>query len=870
LAGRREQIRQRHDAGAKGGEIAAEFTELIDGVIARLVRSALDDMGRTAAGDFESNFAIVATGGYGRGELAPFSDIDLLLLYQPEVTGTAERFAERFVQDIWDSRLELGHSVRTIAECTRLARGDVSIHTALLEARHVVGSPYLTGALNEATARLTERRRGDRFIAAAAAARATEQAKFGSTVHLLEPDVKKTKGGLRELHLFRWVAHAKHRTADIERLELAGALSDEDAAMLRDARQFVLRVRNELHFQAGRAQDTLGWDEQIRIARRFGYNDRPGELAVEQFMRDYYRHTTGIADVVNRFVTRSRSHGHFARWFRPVLARGVGDGLVISMGEIAATEPARHRLVADLSHTMQLFRLAQTHRCRIEYETFERVRQHAADPNGSVPPAAIATFLDMLREPVYLSETLEQLHAARILERLLPDFRHAYCRIQFNQYHKYTIDEHTLLAVAKAAALHGDGGPFGRAYAEIRHKEILHLALLLHDLGKGHTEDHSELGRRIAQRTAAEFGLDASHGDTLAFLVHQHLLMSALAFTRDITDPALVDRFARDVGTPERLRLLYVLTVCDIQAVGPEAWTTWKADLLSELYGRTMEQLTGERPLLHPEERVAAARAAVRQRAGTALPIDWLAPHLAAMPASYLLATPVESIVEHLGMLHQLPPREVRAAGRWDPANGTVEFTICTYDDLTPGIFSKIAGVLAAKGLQILGAQISTHHDGAVLDRFQVVDYDYAAGPPRERLDDISKTIRRVLLGEQTVQSLFQSHRRVGSRHAPTAPPVQPTEVRIDNDTSDGSTIVEVFAADRQGLLFVITHTLFQLGLSVSLSKITTRLDQILDVFYVTDPCGQKITGERRLEQVRSRLIAAIERFEQTGEFPLE
>lgn len=866
LAGERRRVRDLHRFPSSGAKVVEQLTCLVDDVVARLVRAALDDMGQSAAIEFESCVAVVALGGYGRAELSPYSDIDLLVLYDSRAHAAISAFARRLVQDVWDSGLQLGHAVRTRAECTQAARGDVSIHTALLEARHVVGSPFLTASLLEAVLRLTSGRRADQFVATALAVRQAEHARFGQTVHMLEPDLKRTKGGLRELHLLRWLARVKFGACDFDSLAARDVLSIADASALRTAREFLLRVRNELHFHAGRTQDALGWDEQRRIAEVFGYGDGPGELAVERFMRDYYLHSTAIADAVERFVVRSRNRRWLERWFRPRRSREIAPDILLCPGEVEVREAARVAVATDLTRTLQVFRLAQQHRRKLEVGTLDAIRQHAGTLRSPAGPDAVAVFLDILRQPGHLFETLDRMHSTRVLERLLPEFRHAHCRIQFNQYHKYTVDEHTLLAVGKAASLLGQPGAVARAYAEIKRKEVLHLAILLHDLGKGHQEDHSERGRVIARQTAEAFQLDGETTDTLVFLVHRHLAMSALAFTRDLTDAAVIARFSREVGTPDRLRMLFTLTACDIGAVGPEAWTSWKADLLSELYFRTMEQVSGEPVALDPTQRMNDARQAVRDRWDGSSPSGWLESRLEAMPRQYLLSTPPDLIVQHIKTLRTLADQDVLVESRFDMTTGAIEYTVCTFDKITPGLFSKIAGVLAAKGLQVLSAQISTHQNGVVIDRFQVRDDDYTGQPPATRTGDVSQTIRRVLLGELSVPELFRTHRRLSPMGRSHAHPAPATDVRFDNDSSDHFTIIEVFAADRQGLLYIITRTLVELGLSVYLSKITTRLDQALDVFYVERAAG-KITDESDLRAIRERLTATIEQFEKTGEF---
>ncbi len=852
-----------HASGATGGQVVAAQTVLVDGVVARLAQAAAEELGPDVAAAYDSAIALVALGGYGRAELAPFSDVDLMFLYAPQAQSAAVKLCDRLVRDFWDARLTLGWCVRTPSESASLAGGDVSIHTALLEARHVVGSQKLTDDLRRRLSGLTRGRRCNAFIAAAAAERAAEAAKSGSSVHLLEPDLKKSRGGLRELHLLRWVAWARHGAASIDRLERDGHISGDDAVVLTAAREFLLRVRNELHFHADRAQDMLAWDEQVRLAAFFGFQDRPGMRAVEQFMQQYYRHSAAIDAITDRFVNRSLGASTWRRLLDRATASRVNGDFVVCGGQIAPTPRAMPRTLASLDAIVRVFELANACSVVVADSVREQIRSALVRLDDDGLATARRRFHSMLARPGRLGANLRHMHALGVIEKLIPEFAHAHGLIQYNQYHKYTVDEHTLLCVANVEGLTNDSGPLGQVYGEIRRKELVHLALLLHDLGKGFEEDHSELGRRIAIDTAERFALEAHDRDVLVFLVHQHLLMAHLAFRRDISDEKLLARFARQVGTPEVLRMLFVLTAADVMSVGPEAWTSWKAELLTDLYARTMEKLSPDVPTLNIDERVQELRARVHTAMSSDAPDEWLQRHLGTMTTSYLLSTPVAQIVEHLRNIRALAAKEATTTAHYDSETDVTAYTVYTWDNITPGLFSKIAGVLAAKGLQILSAQISTFTDGVVVDRFEVIDYDFSGEPPHTRLADVGGTIRSVLLGEQSIEGVFARSVRIGSRYqSPASTLLEPTQVKVDNDTSDRFTILEVFANDRQGLLYVITRTIFELGLSVSVAKIATSLDQVLDVFYVTDQAGQKVTDATRVAYIQDYLARSIEAFE--------
>ncbi|HJU05874.1 MAG TPA: HD domain-containing protein, partial [Nitrospiraceae bacterium] len=485
-------------------------------------------------------------------------------------------------------------------------------------------------------------------------------------------------------------------------------------------------------------------------------------------------------------------------------------------------------------------------------------------------PEVSRIFLAILAAPGSVAGTLEAMHRAHLLEKIIPVFATVRGLMQFNQYHKYTVDEHSLLAVAKAEALGQESSVIGEVYREIRRKDILHLAVLLHDLGKGRELDHSEVGKAIAEETAARLGFDEQETRTLVFLVHRHLLMAHTAFRRDPYDDKVLLPFARAVATPEVLRKLLALTAADIAAVGPGVLTKWKESLLIDLYLRALPEVSGERGTMDAAQPLGSVADEVARdpalAAVTGVNRSWIESQLKQFPLRYALGTPPARIAVHLTAITRLRAGEdVLVEGHFNSALGTCEYTVVTVNDLTPGIFSKIAGVMAAKGLQILDAQIITRHDGIVVDTFQVTDPDHAGEPPLERRSSIGRTIVRILKGEDTIDYLLSRSRRLFTdRVLPNNR--QPTEVQVDNETSGRFTIIDVFADDRQGLLYVMTHAIFALGLSVHAARISTRLDQVADVFYVTDLDGTKIEDHERMENIRTTLKEHIDVFLKTEE----
>jgi len=865
LAEQRETIGQRLWDGASGAEVMAALTELVDGLIIGRYRTVVRRMDERAVEISSQHCCIVALGGYGRRELAPYSDIDLMFLYRPDAATVVPDLVRQLLHQLWDLGFQVGHSVRTIPDCLELASIDLTVRTSMMEARFLAGSAQLFQEFRRRYFRRVVARGADRFIEHKLEERRREYEKFGETVYLLEPNVKKSKGGLRDLHLLQWAGMAKYQAATIRELSDRGILSRQDYRALSEAREFLWRVRAFMHLHAGMAQEILSFDEQVWLAGRFGFQDRPHLLAVEQFMQLYYRHTMGLHELCQRFVDRCRRVPIWRRLARLLPSRRV-DGYFLVTGEHLTVPAAlRPRVLDSPDLLLRLFDLARCRRLTIDTTLLEDIHRHAETVSDEAFHTAEVSriFLKILTGPA-VAETLTAMHRAHLLEKLIPVFSTVRGLMQFNQYHKYTVDEHSLLAVAKAEELGQEPGIFKEVYQEIRRKDLLHLAVLLHDLGKGREEDHSEVGKAIAEDIAARLSFDEQETRTLGFLVHRHLLMAHTAFRRDPYDEKVLLPFARAVATPEVLRKLFVLTAADLAAVGPGVLTKWKESLLIELYLRTLPEVSGERDTGAGPERVKklAAEVAV-EVAGLAkndMDVQWIESQLDQFPVRYLYGTPPARIAAHLTAIQHLLPDGVLVEDTFNDTLSTCEYTVMTFNDLTPGIFSKIAGVMAAMGLQILDAQIITREDGVVVDTFQVSDPDYVGMPPLERRTGIGRTIAKVLHGHETVEKLMGRGSRISTaRRLPSSR--QSTEVQVDNETSDRATIIDVFADDRQGLLYVITHAIFKLGLSVQAARISTRLDQVADVFYVTDVQGAKLQDHSRLETIRATIKEDVDRF---------
>ena len=852
LAEGHQRLKQEHKAGASGVDICRRISDLRDSVILDLFSAALADLGEDGPHGLLPHVALVAHGGYGRRDVAPFSDVDLMILHDDVVSARVAPVASRLTRDIFDGSLALGHSVRTPSQACRLALQDAAVCTSLVESRLLAGDP----ALFERFQRQLQPR-GRSLLSAVIKHRTDERLRFGDTVFLLQPNVKQSPGALRELQLLRWIGMIRYGTNDPRQLRASGLLLDDDLEIVEDAREFLLRLRNEMHFHAGRASDVLDRGEQLRIATLRRYSTETALLPVERLMREYFRHTAGVSHVVNRLAAKAQSREGVARLASAVFGRRVEGGVRVGIMGMFVTREGAAVLRKNLVEIMRLVALSNLYDKPFTPSTWEAIRREAARLPDELPAEACRRFLSLLACPNRIARLLRDLHDVGVLERFVPEFEHARGLLQFDEYHKYTVDEHCLRAVAFAEDLRNDDGPLGKTYYDIKRKHVLHLAVLIHDLGKGQRADHRELGEAIAERTADRLGMTSPEVEMLKFLVRHHDLMNHLAFRRDTSDERLVVQFAVQVGTPELLRMMYVLTAADLAAVGPRVWDGWKNEVLTSLFQQAMRHLAGNSGATAGDEqlrsRPVTAAGLLEPRGG----MPWFKRQLDSLPADYLAATEPGQIAEDLMLLHEVTPGKAMTSARYLPESESVQFTVGAPETITTGIFYRLTGALTGEGLNILSAQIHTLADGLVLDRFRVRDPDFRGEPPEHRLSQVNAALAQSL---QEPAEKTPSFRRVWRADRP--PPVETaaakTHVRVDNTTSGRFTILDVFAIDRPGLLYAVARALFQLRLSVARAKIDTLQDQVVDVFYVTDENGEKIIDDPRLETIRRLLMETI------------
>ena len=870
----RERARKQFAQGSGGGQTATILSDDFRKFVVEQWREALAAcVSPEVALRLEKHSALVAVGGTGRGELAPYSDIDLMFLHESSVAREFKEVTNRCLHSLYDSQLDLGRSVRTPNEAITIAIEDSTVATSLLEMHSLWGSSELVAGLKRKFERGVVRSRWRAFVEAAIANRGEELDKHGGATQQLEPDIKTSRGGLRDLHLLRWIGFACYGAPDIDSLRLNGGLSGEDARKLITAQEFLMKIRMDLHFAAGKPQDLLTRDEQLRIAAERGIEALPAQIPVERFMQEYFQHTTAISSIVSRFIARHR-RPTWTEWLLDRLLVRRQDGhFLIGPARLDVTNRKLDTVCGDLHNILRLFLTAARQKVAVAPRVLERIRHAVPKLNELVDAECSRLFLLILGQRGSLAITLRAMYETGVLEIMLPEFSRVRCLLQFNAYHSYTVDEHTLRAMSIIESFEEEAGPVGAAYREVKLKQILHLAMLLHDVGKGGVEDHSELGRDIAERIALRLGLPEAHRQLLMFLIHKHLVMADVAFRHDIADPGELAKFSHMVGSPEALTMLYVLTVADISAVGPGIWNDWKSGLLTDLYDRSMLILSGKHPKFLEEERLSKVREHVAKKLISESATDeqrdqlalWLDRHLKQFPAHYLLGTPRNRIASDLEIIRRLQPGEIVVEGKQDSDTDTVEYRIVLDNQNSAGCFHRIAGTLTSQRLEILTAQICTTADGIVIDVFNVRDTDFSGQIPQHRMDEVGQAIRRALRKEVKVDELFQRSRRFRWKSIKPSVNNLPNRVTIDNDSSDRCNIIGVFAHDLPGLLYTISRAIYRLELSIELAKIATHFDQVLDVFYVTDRAGGKITDPTRLATIQHELNQTLAEFDGNG-----
>lgn len=853
------ELEKQHSAGASGTAIITLHTRLIDRLVQYLFAAATQLYARRNP-RLHQRCTVFAQGGYGRGELNPYSDIDLLFLYHWKISPYVETICDTLFYSLFDAGFVVGHAVRNIRECVALANRDLQVKTAVLDHRFLCGDEQLAREFATASEREILAKNSERFFQDKAHESQDRHQRHGNSIYMLEPHLKEGKGGLRDLHTAGWLSKVKFKIRNLRELIAKGVVPASVFDEVEAARDFLWHVRNDMHLLEHTEQDVLTFERQEVLAPRLGFADVPS------FMHEYYRHATTIANFSRLLQDCCVTTSRLASFLSRARGRQIREGVRIAENLLTVTKP--EILTRDPLNMVTVFHDAQRHGVQLANDTRHLIRNTLPQipvTLGESVPVRSALF-DILAWKQRVSPTLNDMHDLGVLDWLLPEFAHLHWRTQREPYHVYTVDAHSLRGIAEIEQLR-DGEYkavhplLTQVVREIDKIEFLFLAILYHDVGKGYGHDHDERGAAMVTDTAARWNLSPDDTYEWHFLVQHHLRLSSISQRRDLSDETVIADCARFVGTPALLKKLYLLTFADMKAVGPKVWNPWKGELLDELYLRTLEFLETGEPV--EENRTARLHRRKERLTGTLSSMGSPAAvtaFLTAAPENYLLSTPEEAIPRHFELVHRFlrqngngEPDPYRATLTHFPEREFSELTFVTRDQ--PGLFAMLTGVLTSAGLNIAGARIATSQEGIALDVFQLSHVDRKdVVMDTDTWTHIYSRLADVLNGKRTLDDLLRSARSSSlltnkkSRYG--------TDVTVDNEISPHYTVVDITGPDRMGFLFTVTYALFALGLEIHVAKITTNVDHVLDVFYVTARDGAKIANPDHVaESIRQQLL---------------
>jgi [protein-PII] uridylyltransferase len=862
--GRAEIARRLGEKPYAGSETAAAYAFLTDQVL-RLaydfVTTRLHPLSNPTQGE---RLLLMAVGGYGRGEMALHSDVDIAFVTPWKRTGWSEQVIEAMLYLLWDLGLKVGHSSRSIDELVRLSASDHTIRTAMLESRYVWGDEKLCDEANSRFWKEVVGGNAQQFVTEKLEERNERHKRMGDSRYVVEPNVKEGKGGLRDLHTLFWIGKYAYRVRLLEELVEKGLLSPQELRHFQKAERFLWAVRCHLHLVAGRAEERLSFDYQREIAARMNYANRPGKSSVERFMQHYFLHAKMVGDLTGvflthldeKFATSGRRFGFPALRRRPRKL----EGFVLDRGRLAL--PSEKFFAEDPVRLIQIFALADKYELEVHPLAMRAANRDAKliDNQVRAEPRANALFLDVLTSPRDPETVLRWMNEAGVFGRFIPDFGRVVAQMQFDMYHHYTVDEHSIRAIGLLSRIERgelqEDHPLSTAILKrISSRRALYVAVLLHDIAKGRGGDHSVLGAEVAHALCPRLGLSEAETEAVAWLVRWHLLMAATAFKRDLADPQAIADFAGRVKSIERLRLLLVLTVVDIRAVGPGIWNSWKRQLLRQLFEAAEEVLLLGHKQKGRRERIAAVQEELRTRLG------WepsrFERHAWRMPDSYWLAEPLEVLERNAVFIHSADrdPSQVKPLSTSiDEERGATLLTIYAQDQ--PGLFYRLAAAISIAGGNIIDARIHTSNDGMAIDNFLIQDLQNLPFEDPHQLARLEQAVLGALDGQETPRA------RLEEKPLPLARAeafnIRPA-VFIDNQASSRYTVVEVNARDRAALLSSLGEALFQSKLAIHSAHIATYGERAVDVFYLTTREGAKIESPARIKALQARLMGAAE-----------
>ena len=878
-----------HRAGASGRQICQARAAILDALLQHLWTSAKEKLSEGAKKEFPP-IALVAIGGFGRAELNPHSDIDFMFLHEGQVAMTKPlphlaKLIDGVLYPLWDIGLKIGYSVRDLNDCVKVANTDMQSKTSMIESRLIIGDKSLFDKFQKAIISKCVLGYEDKYIAMRLEDQASRRSKHGNSACMQEPNIKNGCGGLRDFQNLLWMSFFKYRTRSLAELQEREFVSAAERKQLEAAYDFLLRVRTELHYHTNRPQDVLGKNLQPAVALNLDYGDRSPSLRIEKFMRDLYVHMRNIYLITRTLEQRMALHspqqtGRIAKLRRllggkrPRAMPEPVDGFLFVGDEILA---ASNRIFRDSPRRlMRVFLHAQQRHLRLHPDLAQLIRNQLSlvDREFLNDEHVRETFLTILERRGEVSPVLRSMHEVNFLGKYIPEFGKLTCLVQHEFYHQYAADEHTLVCLEQLDKIWEAKEPPFKHYAPLfqglERPGLLYLALLLHDVGKAAAHEqgqHARASAVMAMRAARRLQLETTAADTLKFLVENHLLMATLSQRRDLDDATVIRNFSRQIGTPEKLNLLMLLTFSDSQGTSDKLWSGFKDSLLWQLHSRALALLTGGTEFRRASEKAREElRDAVRELASARISDEELNAHFSLLPERYFEIYTPKQILDDVELAHRFMHRLIMENQRalapvtaWidERDRGYSLVKICTWD--RAGLFGKIAGTLSAAGLNIMGAQIFTRADGIVLDTFFVNDGRTGNLASREQREKFSGLLESVLTGEAVnLHKLIAQQATAKPAYSAYLGEQIGTQIRFDNTASDDRTLIEIETEDRLGLLHAISQTFAEQRLDISTARIVTERGAAMDSFYVREIEGGQINDPARQAVVELALRSAI------------
>jgi [protein-PII] uridylyltransferase len=886
-----QRLKMEHRAGAGGREICSARAAILDALLRHLWEVAKSSLSPQAQKEFPP-LALVAIGGYGRAELNPHSDIDFMFLHDGQIAANKplpylSKLIDGVLYPLWDVGLKVGHAVRSIDDCVKVANTDMQSKTSLIEARLIVGDEALFKKFQKTVIAKCVIGFEEKYIALRLEDQATRRTKYGNSATMQEPNIKNGCGGLRDFQNLLWMTFFKHRTRSLAELEQQEFVSKAERRQLEDAYDFLLRVRTELHYEVVRAMDVLGKNLQPAVATALGYGDRSPSERIEKFMRDLYTHMRNIYLITRTLEQRMAlvppAHGRLSlRRYLPKREPEPVDGFIFINGEIHA---ASSRIFRDSPRRlMRVFLHAQQRRLQLHPDLAQLIRNQISlvDRDFLNDEHVRETFLTILERRGEVAPILRAMHEVNLLGKYIPEFGKLTCLVQHEFYHQYAADEHTLVCIEQLdkiwEAKEQPYKNYAPLFQSLERPKLLYLALLLHDVGKSahHKKGgHPGASGEMAMRAAKRLHLDESASHSLRLVIENHLLMASLSQRRDLDDAAVIKIFARQIETPENLNLLTLLTFADSQGTSDKLWNGFKDSLLWQLYSAAMPLLSGGTEFRRAgQKQREALMQEVRELASKQISGEELDAHFATLPPRYFEIHTAQEILDDLELTHRFIHRLILENNRslspvtaWldEPDRGYNLVKICTWD--RAGLFGKIAGSLSACGLNILTAQIFTRADGIALDEFFVNDAKTGNLATREQHDKFAALLEKVLVGEEVdLRVLIKKQILSQTFYQPYAGEQMATQISFDNEISETRTLIEVETEDRLGLLYAISQTFAELSVDIAGARIVTERGAAIDSFYVRELDGGKIELPSRRILIETRLLEVIKRLETVAE----